>query len=83
MSRRWGAAWNFFTTALTERGPPTPQELLQAAMDNPAVSEWRRRQLEGTATTHGPSWNWSDAIGAVADDRGYIEPGLQDAIVAA
>eukprot|EP00969_Alexandrium_andersonii_P121128 5354718-Alexandrium_andersonii.AAC.1 len=53
-SRRWGAAWDYFTAALTERGPPTPQELLQAAINNPAVSEWRKRQLEGTATTHGP-----------------------------
>eukprot|EP00969_Alexandrium_andersonii_P012829 559175-Alexandrium_andersonii.AAC.1 len=35
-SHRWGAAWRFFTTALAERGPPTPQELLQAATDNPA-----------------------------------------------
>eukprot|EP00969_Alexandrium_andersonii_P059153 2605608-Alexandrium_andersonii.AAC.1 len=80
MSRRWGAAWNFFTAALAERGPPTPQELLQAAVDNPAVSEWQRRQLEGAVAAHGPSWSRTDAIGAVSDDRGYIEPGLQDAI---
>eukprot|EP00969_Alexandrium_andersonii_P002475 107575-Alexandrium_andersonii.AAC.1 len=49
-STRWGAAWGFFAAALTERGPPTPQELLQAAINNPAVSEWRKRQLQETAT---------------------------------
>eukprot|EP00969_Alexandrium_andersonii_P290894 12857370-Alexandrium_andersonii.AAC.1 len=47
-SHRWGAAWNFLTTALIERGPLTPQKLLQTATDNPAVSGSRRRQLEGS-----------------------------------
>eukprot|EP00969_Alexandrium_andersonii_P282444 12486864-Alexandrium_andersonii.AAC.1 len=35
------------------------RELPQAAVNNPAVSEWRKRQLEGTATTHRPSWSWT------------------------